>query len=259
MLPHEREMSEKILFLKSEVTAASAEKDPTKEAVALHALSFTLGVEGESDEAVRAARGELRLRRTIGDLTQIAEALSNLGLALHLAGHSKGAQFRYRQALDAYLRVGENVQTSLHYMILGSLYQEDGQYEEALKVYEAALPFAPSQDGTFRCWVQESISDVYKILGNLPVALHYQYEAMKELRLHGGENADSWLRLADFHLLTGESWNGLELLKVAEDGFRKEGQLDKADAVAKRIRDFAQSSKKKHLRLFGPDFKGRKC
>ena len=148
----------------------------------------------------------------------------------------------------------------VHLGYIGEILQEEGRLEEAARaIEESLLDGNCSPDYPWLDKILENLSEVHRLLGNLPAAIQYQFESVQLCYRRGAEYGNGLLRLAKLHLLSGEVWKARELMQVSEVAFRKDGDQLKADSVAENFRNLDPRSKEKRQRLSGSKCKRTEC
>ncbi len=111
------------------------------------ALHSVLGLVAFYQGKLANARTLLETAAKDADPQHAGSVLANLGLVLHKSGELKDAARAYIQSIEAADRLHDLPKKAIRLVNLGSLYQEQGQFEEALRELSEARSIAQLIDG----------------------------------------------------------------------------------------------------------------
>lgn len=113
--------------------------DLTAIADSLTNIGFIHHFQGNLEEALRYYKRAIVLDEQVGDPTAIADSLTNIGAIYTSQGKLEEASHSYKQALALYKQVGNSADLATLLNNIGHLYQQQGNVEDALSYYERAL------------------------------------------------------------------------------------------------------------------------
>ena len=212
-------------------------RDLEGEADALGEMTFLYGAVQRPEDATRAARFELRVRRRLGEPLGIARALGSLASALEDQGLRPAALAHARKALQAYLVLDPALDARLEIAPLGQLFLDSGRYREARKAFrEALVQRSPGTRCVLRSVSLRSLAKAHEALGDLPEAIRCLHEAVSERHRVRLDCSEALRQLAELHLKAGQPWQAAELLKEAAESARAHGNADGAEVARQRLR-----------------------
>lgn len=123
-----------------------------------------------------------------------------------------------------------------HLVKLGLLLQGQQRCQEAPECYREALPLAEDSPWFSPVWLLFASSEAHQALGNLPEAIRCLTEALRRRQAVWGASPEDYCHLARLHLRAGNSWEGRELLLLAQVGFWTNGQVEAWEEVRQELR-----------------------
>jgi tetratricopeptide (TPR) repeat protein len=117
---------------------ARAVGDESNQAYALRQLGYFPMLRGDVPSALASMEEALRIYRILNDLPRIADSLMSIGICKLRLGQMAQAAALYQEAADIMTEVGDEVGCSMAYDNLGDAAYFSGEYEQAMRHYTAA-------------------------------------------------------------------------------------------------------------------------
>ena len=114
--------------------------DRSQEAITLNNIGAVYHALGENQKALDFYQQALPLSRAVGDRSQEAITLHNIGLVYHTLGEKQKALDFYQQALPLSRAVGDHAREAITLNNIGGVYSNLGEKQKALDFYQQALP-----------------------------------------------------------------------------------------------------------------------
>ena len=131
---------------KNFLAAAEQAKDPAKERNASNNLGHVFYLTGRFPQSIGNYSKALQINRRIGDNTEQAVSLRNVGAALTAAGNFQEAEKCNREALRFFQAAGDKEGCRMTLNNLGVLEKNRARYSQALNWYEMALGAGAQSD-----------------------------------------------------------------------------------------------------------------
>ena len=199
-----------------------------------------LWVQGQYDEALRAMRVALDMRRRFGDDRSIALSLNNMGLVWMDHGDTHKAREAFEASLSLRRKNSDRIGIAEALTNLGILEQDRNNWDGALKLFEEAYTWADQVGERNRLAVlltHIGTTHYHRGETNLAIQVLQQAEELcDELgnRLH---LAEAWRGLAKAFMLQGELRRARENVKRSVDLF---GQVRSKPHLAIALRTLAE-------------------
>jgi len=129
--------------------SASADASPARAelyARVLYGAGILASMQGDHHAARRLHADGLALRRTIGDMTGVFNALEGLGTVESRQGDYVAARAHLEEALDIARALGDDIAYAMALHALGNISAELGEFEAARTYYEQSRALVPSED-----------------------------------------------------------------------------------------------------------------
>jgi len=170
--------------------------------------------------------GEEVLERSVSSnyLLGKCEAFQILGVYHHYKGNIDSSRTFYQLALDNRLELGDSVLICGTLMNIGSSYEKQGDFLQALEYYDQSEGYIPSSNQIRKAQVKDNIGALYTKIGNYSEGLKYNEEAVKlfeKIAPNSVDYAKCRLNRANIYELTSDYEKSLvlynESAKIFED------------------------------------------
>lgn len=132
------------------------------------------------EDALRCAETTLKLSEEIGDKSNTAKILNNIGKIYYVYGDYHKALEKYEKALKINEELGNILMFATIHNNIGEIYRKRGNYSEALKRFEEALKIDDQLgDLIGKATSLNNLGKVYTLRGNYSQALNLYNEALK--------------------------------------------------------------------------------
>ncbi|MEG4984501.1 CHAT domain-containing protein, partial [Microcoleus sp. BR0-C5] len=134
----------------------------------------------------------LPLSRAVGDRSQEAVTLNNIGLVYSELGEKQKALEYYNQSLPLSRAVGDRLQQALTLNNIGANYSDLGEKQKALEYYSQSLPLSRAVgDRSQEALTLNNIGANYSELGEKPKALEYYNQSLPLSRAVGDRRREA--------------------------------------------------------------------
>jgi tetratricopeptide (TPR) repeat protein len=243
----EGRLTELARLLQQDVSRARASRNAVKETEALSSLVFLFGMLDQWPDAVKAAQANLKVLKNLGCPSTIAGGAASLAEALEKSGRPCQALRLQWLAFSMYRQIEETEGILVEGYTLGRMLKTQGRTEDAMVVLHEALAAEPDRGiCMIKAAASELLSDLYRERGDLPSAIHYQFQSVQAA---GCVNPTRHERLANLYFDAGLEWEGQEILKAVVESLRSRGESSEASAIERKV--------KQKRRTYDPNFINR--
>jgi tetratricopeptide (TPR) repeat protein len=146
---------------------------------ALHAAGILAHDQGDYECAGAYFEEALELRRELGDMHGIAQALSSLGVFRHHRGEYDRARPLYEESLALLQKLGDQHRISVVLNNLGVVAERQGDNEQASDYYNRSLEVARKlNDNEGSAWALDNLGNIACLRGNYDEAWKLHQESL---------------------------------------------------------------------------------
>lgn len=204
-------------------------------------LFYIFNSAGAYDRAVVLAKENGEVCRKLQDARCEAQAHNDAGLAYSNAGNYGEAATELDLALKLNGQNGDPQTAVLVLNNLGNVYYYQAKYSEALRTYEAALPYVEKSsgqewEGTWRRITRLNLATLYQRLGNDQRAIAIYHEVLDSPRgLSDREIAHVLANLGILYRRLGDAEEAIKSYHYAETRYSRQKDVDGQLGVLKNI------------------------
>ncbi len=237
-----------LIYVEEALTLHSKAGDKEQVASTLNQKGDIYIRQGNYQLALDAYNQALEIERSITQNPRAeARTLGNIALLYNFLGDSKLSISNYKQALDIYRKLDNKKQQAIIFNYIGSVYQSNRKFDEALESYNQALGLFNQEDYRFEIVLRWGLAKTYRDKNDYSKAFEAANRALelsKEYKYSFEETASIEI-IGSIYLIKGDYKNALDSYKKAIINYRKAG-LQKKEAEILNTISIAYSSQKKY-------------